>query len=294
MTDDRVTLVSADLSADVDPIGAELVRLDDSVGGALLWNGDPAFWNGRAPVLFPIVGTLAGGTFRHRGREHALPRHGFARRSRFTLVDRGTAHATFRLEASAATRAVWPFDFRLDVTHALAGPSLETVAEVTNLSDEPMPVSFGFHPAFRWPLPGAGPRAHHRLRFEKPESAPVRRLDADGLVDREPRANPVRGDLLALDDALFEEDALIFDRLESRSVRFGGDGVTLRLDFPDLPHFAIWTKPGAPFLCLEPWQGHSDPAGFSGELADKPGTVILPPGASRRFHLRVTLEFAAP
>lgn len=294
MSDDLVTLVSTELSADVAALGAELVRLDDAVGDPLLWNGDPAFWSGRAPLLFPIVGGLAGGVFRHRGETFALPRHGFARRSRFTLVDRGTAHATFRLDASAETRAVWPFDFRLDVTHALAGATLNTTAAVTNRSDETMPVAFGFHPAFRWPLPGAGPRGAHVVRFERAEPAPIRRLDGDGLVAPVPRPTPVAGDTLPLDDTLFVEDAIVFDRLESRRLTFGAGDVRLALAFADMPHLGIWTKPGAPFLCLEPWQGHADPVGFTGDLADKPGMVPLAPGATRRFFMSVTLEFAKP
>ncbi|NLH81499.1 MAG: aldose 1-epimerase family protein [Phyllobacteriaceae bacterium] len=294
MSDELFSLVSAELSADVTRLGAELVRLDDAVGDPLLWNGDPAFWSGRAPLLFPIVGALAGGTFRHHGRTHALPRHGFARRSTFTLVDRGSAHVTLRLEASAATRQNWPFDFRLDVRHALVGPRLTTTATLTNLSDEPMPAAFGFHPAFRWPLAGAGPRSHHVVRFATAEPAPVRRLDADGLLTAQPRPTPVEGDLLPLSDDLFAEDALIFDQPVSRRLTYGGGDVRLTIEFPDMPHLGLWSKPGAPFLCVEPWQGFADPAGFADEITAKPGMVILAPGATRRFEMSVTLEFEAP
>lgn len=287
---DTVTIASSDLEAEIALLGAELVRLDTRSGDSLLWNGDPAFWAGRAPLLFPIVGTLAGGRFRHDGKDYALPRHGFARRSRFTVVDRCAGEVTLRLEASDETRAVWPFAFRLDVTHALDGARLTTTAAVTNLSDAAMPTSFGFHPAFRRPLPGAGAAADHVVRFEKAEPAPVRRLDADGLVDPAPHPTPVVGDRLAVDDALFVEDALIFDRLESRSLTFGTDTVRLAVAFDGLPHLGLWSKPGAPFLCIEPWQGHSDPAGFSGPLADKPGTVAVPSGATHRFAMSVALE----
>lgn len=286
---DLVTLVSGELSADVALLGAELVRLDDAVGRALLWNGDATWWAGRAPLLFPIVGGLADDTLRHRGRAYTLPRHGFARRSVFTLVERGTAHVTLRLEDTEATRAVWPFAFRLDVTHRLAGARLETVAEVTNRADEEMPCAFGFHPAFRWPLPGAGGRSTHTVRFEHPETAPVRRLDGRGLIDPTPRPSPVATDILALDDQLFSEDALIFDRPASRRLGYGTAEIGLDIAFPDMPHLAFWSKPGAPFLCVEPWQGHADPADFKGELADKPGMVRLTPGESRRFAMTVEL-----
>jgi galactose mutarotase-like enzyme len=52
---------------------------------------------------------------------------------------------------------------------------------------------------------------------------------------------------------------------------------------------ALWTKPGADFLCIEPWQGHADRAGFSGDFAHKPGVVLIDPGAQRRFAMRIAL-----
>lgn len=287
-TSEVVTLVNDVLTADVAHLGAELRRLDDSSGTPLLWDGDPAHWTGRAPILFPIVGGLVGDAFRHAGGKYTLPRHGFARRSLFTLVDRDRAHATLRLEDDPATRTVWPFSFRLDVTHRLDGATLETVAEVTNRSDGPMPVAFGFHPAFRWPLPGAGQRADHVIRFEKSESSPVRRLDRSGLLSPTLHATSIRDRTLKLDDTLFHDDALIFDRLSSRRLTYGTDIASLEVAFEGMPHLGLWTKPGAGFLCIEPWQGHADPVGFDGPLTEKPGMLSLPPGGTRRFVMSVT------
>jgi galactose mutarotase-like enzyme len=149
-----------------------------------------------------------------------------------------------------------------------------------------MPASFGFHPAFRWPLQPGAPHEQHEVRFEKPEPAPLRRL-ADGLLGG-PVPSPVHGDRLVLADSLFVHDALVWDRLQSRSLTYGGpSGPTLRLAFPQMPHLGIWTKPGAGFVCLEPWQGFASPVGFDGEFAEKPGTVRLAPGTARLFELSV-------
>ncbi|MER2606678.1 MAG: aldose 1-epimerase family protein [Siculibacillus sp.] len=291
MTDTPLTIASSELSADVALLGAELVRLDDAVGNPLLWSGDPNVWAGRAPLLFPIVGTLADDTFLHRGHSWRLPRHGFARRSTFTLIERGTAHVALRLEASAETLAVWPFAFRLDVTHAIDGATLSTTAEVTNLSDEPMPTAFGFHHGFRRPLPGAGARGDHRIRFEAPEPGPIHRLAPNGLLDPTPRPTPVVGDTLALDDALFADDVVMMLAPASRRLVYGTEHVHLAIAHPDMPHLGLWTKPGAGFLCIEPWQGHADPVGAPGEITAKPGSLLLAPGESRRFSIAVTLEF---
>lgn len=293
MTATLLTIASGELSADVSTVGAELRRLDDATGNALLWDGDPAWWSGRAPMLFPIVGALADGVFLHRGERWKLPRHGFARTSSFALVHRSTASLTLRLESSDATRTQWPFEFRLDVTHALAGAQITTTAVVTNTGDAPMPTAFGFHHAFRWPLPWGGPRDAHTLRFASPEPAPIRRLDAAGLVSPTPRPTPVVGDLLHLDDALFEDDVVIFDHPTSRSLRYAdASGARLRIDFPHMPHLGIWTRPGAGFLCIEPWQGYADLAGAPGEITTKPGSIRLAPGDHATFTMAVTLEFA--
>jgi galactose mutarotase-like enzyme len=152
-----------------------------------------------------------------------------------------------------------------------------------------MPASFGFHPAFRWPLSPSLPREQHEIRFAKRERAPIRRL-ANGLLG-ETVPSPVRGDRLALADSLFAHDALIWDRLQSRSLTYQApSGPSLRLDYPQLPHLGIWSKPGAGFVCLEPWQGFASPVGFDGELSDKPGILVLPAEATKVFELSVTVR----
>jgi galactose mutarotase-like enzyme len=278
------------LAAEISPLGAELVRLQDEQGRELLWDGDPAFWTGHAPILFPIVGEVAGGVIRVDGVGYPLGRHGFARRRRFAVVEHTDSEALFRLESDAESHAVYPFDFQLDLRFALTRTTLTCEAVLHNPGTVPLPASLGFHPAFRWPLPWGGARAEHRVAFAQPESAPVRRLDGDGLLRAAPEPNPVDGTDLVLRDALFEDDALIFDRLDSRLVRFGvPGGRELRVDFTGMPMLGLWTKPGAGYLCIEPWQGIADPAGFAGEFRAKPGVVEIAPGARRSFAFRVDI-----
>jgi galactose mutarotase-like enzyme len=288
-----VRIASAELAAEIAPLGAELVRLTDADGRELLWDGDPAWWSGRAPILFPIVGALRHDRYLIDGRSYALPRHGFARRRIFTLHEHAADAATFRLVADEQTRADYPFDFILDMRFAIEGARLTMTASVTNEGEDSMPASFGFHPALRWPLPYGGARAEHRIRFEAEESAPVRRLDASGLLDPEPRPTPVEGRDLVLDDGLFAEDALIFDQLRSRRLRFGVPGNTqIEVGYQGIPQLGLWTKPGAGYLCIEPWQGHADPADHDGELADKPGMIAIAPGETRRFAMEIAVVAA--
>ncbi|MFC0203489.1 aldose 1-epimerase family protein [Novosphingobium soli] len=286
-----VTISSGDLTARIHPLGAELWSLADRLGREYMTDADPAFWTGHAPLLFPIVGALNGDRYRLDGREYALKKHGFARRSAFAVVQAADDRACFRLTDSEETRSVYPFAFVLDMAFRLDGASLRMEARVSNPGEEPLPFSFGFHPAFAWPLPGGAAKADHRVAFEAAEPQPIRRLDpASGLTLPEPFATPVEGHLLCPDAAQFEADALIWDRLSSRSATFGAPGgAQLALAFPDTPMLGIWQKPGAAYLCIEPWQGMADPLGFARDFRQKPGIVTLPPGDTRRFRMDVTV-----
>jgi galactose mutarotase-like enzyme len=197
-----------------------------------------------------------------------------------------------RLVDSEATRAAWPFAFTLDAEFALDGATLAMTVTVRNAGDRAMPFSFGFHPAFAWPLPGGAAKQDHAIVFERDEPGAIRRIDGDGLVARS-EATPVAGRTLALREALFADDALIWDRLASRACTYGAPGgARLDLAFPDTPMLGVWQKPGARYLCIEPWAGIADPAGFAGEFRDKPGVMELAAGASRSFRMDVTVRGA--
>jgi galactose mutarotase-like enzyme len=289
---DRVRIASPSLAATIAPLGAELWSLTDSEGRELMTDADPAYWSGHAPLLFPIVGRLRGDAYRLDGRSYPLSQHGFARRRDFALVEQDAAAVLFRLEADAETRAVYPFAFRLDMRFAIDGPTLAMTATVANRGDAPMPFSFGYHPAFAWPLPFGSAKADHRILFDAAEPAPIRRIGGEpGLIAPDPRPTPVAGRVLRPTPDMFADDAIIWDRLASRALRWGADtGPQLHIAFPDTPWLGLWQKPGAHYLCIEPWAGMADPAGFTGEIWDKPGIITLPPGEERRFRMNVTLE----
>ncbi|MCY7397505.1 MAG: aldose 1-epimerase family protein [Sphingomonas bacterium] len=270
---DLVTLRSAQLSCSIALLGAELQRLSGADGREYLWNGDPAVWSGRAPILFPIVGMLARGEYRWRGRSYALEKHGFARRRKFAIVEQEAASVTLRLTADDATRRAYPFDYQLDLRFALA-EALAVTATVRNRGDGAMPFSFGFHPALSWPRDGDA-----RIMFDAREQGPVWRMDRDGLIARH---EPLPGDglTLALDDGLFADDAMILRDVASRGVRFDSGDTSVRVTWDNLPDLGLWTKPGAPYLCIEPWAGFNDLAGFDGDLSEKPGIMMLAPGSS--------------
>jgi galactose mutarotase-like enzyme len=285
-----VSISSGELIAEIDPHGAQLSALRTPDGADLLWNGDPSIWAGRAPLLFPIIGVLAGGFYRLGSAHYALSRHGFARNKRFLLADRSAAAASFRLGPDASTLAVYPFQFELQTRFELRGATLTVSTEIHNRGDTAMPASFGYHPGFRWPLPFGLPRASHIVRFESDEPAPVRRIDAGGLLTPMRHPTPIANRQLVLTDALFHDDVLILDRVESRAVVYGGsEGPKLRIGFPDAEYLGLWTKPGAPFICIEPWHGITDGQGYTGDFMEKPGIFIVTPGGLLTAKMDITL-----
>ena len=150
-----------------------------------------------------------------------------------------------------------------------------------------MPVSFGAHPAFNWPLEPGTPREAYALTFAKEEPAPIRRLSG-GLMQREPVPSPIDGRVLKLREDLFEADAIIMDRVASGAVRFAAPtGPGLDIAWEGFRELGLWTKPGAGFLCIEPWLGAASPIDFDGPFVEKPGILLLPPGATRSASLRM-------
>ncbi len=262
--------------------GAELRRFQPIQGPDLLWSGDPEVWGRVSPVLFPIVGQLKGDVLRHGGKAFSMGRHGFARDRAFKLMRLSREACTWMLRDDDQSREQFPFPFELWITYSVEGPSLRAVYEVRNPGKEALPASLGAHPAFRWPLAG-GQREAHRLVFAKPESAPISRI-SQGLLDAHPYPNPVDGTVLKLRDDLFTQDALIFDQLQSRSLRYLAPGALgIELSWEGFQQLGVWTKPGSDFLCIEPWAGMASPAEFDGEFMSKPGVFSVEPGGRRFF-----------
>jgi galactose mutarotase-like enzyme len=285
-----IEIANDHLSAAINPHGAELTHLRDADDRELMTAADPAFWPRHAPLLFPAIGKTANGTIRVDGTDYPMPKHGFARDLTFAVTDRGPSHVVFTLTDTPETRAAYPFAFRLDVEFRLDGATLTTEARVTNPADTPLLAQFGFHPAFAWPLPFDQARADHRIAFDRDEAPDLAAITPDGLIAAEPRPSPLDGRTLHLADALFADDALVWNPVASGSVAYGAaNGPHLRIAFPETPRLGIWTMPGASFVCVEPWHGIADPAGFAGEYKDKPGVFEVAPGDTKVMTMSVTL-----
>lgn len=288
------TLKNDILTVEVNTFGAELqsIRKGET---EYLWQGDPAYWGRRSPVLFPIVGSVWEKKYRVDGKEYELGQHGFARDMEFELVSSSESEVRYRLVSSEQTKAKYPYDFVLEIAYRLHGNKLDVVWEVCNPSDKEMYFQIGAHPAFNYPDYSSENSGRGSLTFDKAEGLECIRIKEKGCVDAQTKwplemqcgRVKIEKDTFDVLDTIMLQDSQI-----SKINMFKEDGSAwLSMTF-DAPVVGIWSPPGknAPFICLEPWYGRCDSAGYEGEYKDKDWMNRLAPG--EKFETVYTIEIA--
>lgn len=269
----KVTISNSRLEATIDTRGAELISLKSS-NREFIWEGDPAFWGKHSPVLFPIVGTLKNDQFDYSGKKYSLSRHGFARDMEFAVKEQTEEKVVFSLATSHETLSRYPFWFELQLIYTLEASKLKIEYRVVNNDKQKMPFSIGAHPAFALPQPFEA----YTLTFDQDEELQYFLLENDLLSENTERLL-LQSNELPLEYSFFERDALVFKHLRSKAITIKEQSVPLlKIDFEAFPNLGIWTKVGAPFICIEPWFGYSDTADSNGNLLEKEGIQVLSPG----------------
>lgn len=277
-----VTLKNESLAVRISPHGAELQSVLSKSGTEFLWNGDPAFWAGRAPLLFPICGGLKDDHYYLDGREYTLKKHGFARGRDFEVEKQTESSVCFLLCADSETLEAYPYRFELRACYTLAGASIQVEYRVTNRSDKNMYFSIGAHEAYACP---EGIEAYDVI-FPRKETLASCVLEGNLLGHRTvPILN--NSDTLPLKYDYFSTDALVFKGLKSRSavLRNRETGRSVHVEFEGFGYFLLWTKPKASYICIEPWCGIPDSLDTDQGLTHKEGIqCIAPEGTFRRIH----------
>ncbi len=210
-------------------------------------------WAG-SPQLFPLVSYnhLPGAEHHYEwnGLRRPLPQHGFARRKPWRVVSRGESHVTLELAADAETRAVYPFEFRNELTCRLLNGSLLWDQRIANAGSETMPFSAGFHPYFRIPLAGSERNACYVRCPAGNKYNPIGnagRFEVEPFPAQDfPVGKDVSGTLLLGG----------FGRREFAMVDPGA-GAEVVINWEGAPVYrycAIWSRNTTePFYCIEPW-----------------------------------------
>ena len=289
------TLKNDVLTVQVSGHGAELHSIRKGTQ-EYLWQADPKYWGRHSPVLFPIVGSVWNKLYRVDGRVYELGQHGFARDMDFVKMEGSDTEVLYRLESDEETLRKYPWPFRLEIGYRLKDNTLDVIWKVYNPGEEDMYFQIGAHPAFNYP--DYDPQTVERgfLSFDRSEGLECIRIKEKGCVDAEtlyPLDIPADG-LLPLTRETFDKiDTIMLQDGQIGSVALYRTDRTpwLKLSF-EAPVVGIWSPPGknAPFICLEPWYGRCDRAGYEGDYRDRDWVNLLAPG--ERFSSVYTIEIA--
>lgn len=279
-----ITLSNSQISVAIKTLGAELCSIKNKLNREFMWEGNPNFWGKHSPVLFPIVGTLKNNTFYHNDTKYTLTRHGFARDMDFELIEKTEDSATFSIQSNSATLLNYPFEFELQIQYTLINTTVEIDYKVVNKGNSEILFSIGAHPAFALP----SSFEDYNLDFEKVEPLEYTLLEND-LVSQQTEKIHTDTNRVPLTYELFKRDALIFKKLQSNSLTIiEEEKPILKVHFEDFPNLGIWTKVGAPFICIEPWFGYSDTTESNGNLYEKEGVIVLE--ANAKFQAKFSIE----
>ncbi len=269
-----VKLENEFLCVEIAEMGAEVTRIyDKTEDNEILWEGNPVYWKRHSPVLFPNVGKTYKNRVLINGTQYPTSQHGFARDNVFTCIEAAKERASFMFRSSEETKEVYPFDFELHINYKLNKKELTVEWQVKNCGDETMYFTIGGHPAFRFAKPEET-KADYVLKIPGKEKLEYVLIDTScgcANVD-EVHTLQLSEETYPLSDELFAKDALVVDNGQIEEAwlchKDGTPYVGVRSE--GFPNYGIWSVEGAPFVCLEPWMGRCDNAGFNAELSEKP------------------------
>ena len=238
-----------------------------------MWNGNPEYWAGRNPVLFPQVSSHDSKINIYKGKEYAMGNHGFARNSEFEPVSETEESLVLSLKDSEETLKQFPYHFELRVSYRLIDTSISITYAVLNNDEETMPFGFGLHPAFMCPIDPEKTMTDYYLLFSDEE-------DADFVRDRK----------TMLSRELFSEHRISLIRNHNSSYVTLSDGTNgVRVRTEGFRYLMFWSPKNAPFVCIEPWMFTQKKDGPVIPFEEKEGAIPLPPGETFRISTEYTL-----
>ena len=285
------TIHNSDMTVTIDGLGAQLQSITAGDGTEYLWSGDPAYWSSRAPILFPYVGRLTDDTYTCDGRAYQMTRHGFARRTEFSVLTQGKDHITLYMEDSEESRKLYPFAFRFDVSYVLEGSTLVIVYAVESRDGRTMFFGLGGHPGFRVPLEEGRAFTDYRLTFAQPCQPWQVLMSENYMISGREAPYPLENGVdLPLRHDLFDRDAIILKHFARSVTLSAGEGTRgLTLSCPRMRYLGIWHQPktDAPYVCLEPWVSLPSREGVVEDLSQQFDLVSLEP--RQRYENRWTV-----
>lgn len=251
-----VTIKNDKLTAQIDTLGAQLMSVKDGGGKEFIWQGDPEFWEDRAPVLFPIVSRLKNDEYSYNGKKYSMGMHGFAKSFEFQVEKQSEESVTMLLTSSQETLKQYPFEFEFRAVYTLVENKLSVDFVTTNKTDGEMYYSAGSHEGYAID----GDISNYSLVLDEVETlAQHEYVDGYGIVQEKTPCFENTNEL-KLNDDYFAVDAIIFLDMKSRGMALRDDRTEekIHVSFPKADTVLVWKVPYAPFVCIEPWCGVTD------------------------------------
>ncbi len=269
----------------VKEMGAELTSLKSKKTGIeYIWNGNVDIWYGQSPILFPIIGRLLDDKYRYDGKEYTMAKHGIVRKKPFKLERKTEDTLVFCQSSDEDSLKSYPFEFDLFVEFRLTDNGLSVTHTVVNKDSKVMYYSFGAHPAFNCEI-------GDYLEFSENEELSTERIDHESiLVEEKFPVNIIDGNKIIITKDIFNDDALILSGYKSKSVTLKSDihNRTIKFNF-DSPLLGIWAKPGAPYVCIEPWWGVNDNYDKKSDISEKRAIMSLSSNESKAFNWNIEI-----
>ncbi len=276
------TIENAHLKLTVDTHGAQMMSILGKDGCEYLWQGEPAYWGDRAPVLFPFIARLEKEQYQLDGKIYPMGIHGFAAQSEFAVEVQENA-LVLTLCSTNAIKENYPVDFSLEITYRLAGPAIQVENRVINKGTTPMYFALGGHPGFCVPINGEGCFEGCYLEFSA-ACTPERIGFTEDTVLCNGQDVPYAledGKILPLRHDLFDDDAIILQNMARQvTLKSKASSRSITVSYPDMPYLGIWHWPhkDAPYVCIEPWTSLPGRSGVLEDIALRPDFIQLAPG----------------
>lgn len=265
-------------SLKVKEMGAELNSLvSKKTGIEYIWCGNTDIWYGQSPILFPIIGRLLDDKYTWNGTEYTMEKHGIVRKRPFTLVEKTEDSLTFVFVDDEESRKSYPCNFELTVEFRLTETGLRVTHTVKNLNDDVMYFSFGAHPGFNCEI-------GDYLEFSDDTKLFTEKIDHESILIDGKFPVEMRDNKIVITKNLFDEDALILSNYKSKQISLKSDNHDRVIKFNfDSPILGIWAKPGAPYVCIEPWWGINDDYNKKSDISEKRAIMSLEAYKSQSF-----------
>ncbi len=278
----------------IDEKGATLQSIQDAQGKEYLWQGDPKYWEDRAPNLFPYIGRFTEGKYCLDGQNYEMDIHGFAKDMMFEFAQDSDREISFWLKDNEETKRQYPYAFEFGVTYTLHENKLSVLYIVKNKSNRIMYFGVGAHPGFFVPMEDGLAFEDYYLEFNK--TAPVKRVgfSEDCFVNGEYEDFMLEeGVRLPLTHDMFDDDAIVLTDM-SRTVTLKSDkgSKAVRVEYPDMKYLGIWhwPKKDAPYVCIEPWSSLPSRKDIVEDLSTKPSLLSLEAGKEYKNQIEIIFE----